>query len=384
MVGEKASMTIFRMLIGLALGAAVGVSAGPLPVPLPDDAPLAAPSSSDAASYLGMNDDDLMKLVENDLSAVGSLSIGTPSSAILVNPVKLPEDPRWEATSQSQNWATAETVEAIRKVVAKVHEVFPDAPPIMIGDISDFDGGRLKRHASHQAGRDVDFGFYYKDGKLPYFAAGSSGTLDLPKNWALLRAIITCTDVETIFLDTSIQRLLYGYAKSIGEDKTWLDSVFQFVRGSSKAIICYARNHRNHYHVRFFNPVAQELGRRVYPMLVELHKIKPPVFTIPHVAREGETLGHIAARYGSSVRAIQQYNGLATTQIRAGRTYRVPMRGVAAPKADPLVVPARLLPPATPDAMSAAAWPISDFAYREKLLKMADLSILSATAFRRI
>ena len=377
-------MMLLRILTGLALGTAVGVSVEPLPLLLADDAPLAAPSSNDAASYLGLNDDELMKLVENDLSALGSLSIGTPSSAILINPVRLPEDPRWEATGQSQNWATAETVEAIRKVMAKVHEVFPDAPPIMIGDISVFDGGRLKRHASHQAGRDVDVGFYYKNGKLPYFAAGSSATLDLPRNWALLRAIITCTDVETVFLDTSIQRLLYGYAKSIGEDKAWLDSVFQFVRGSSQAVICYARNHRNHYHVRFYNPVAQELGRRVYPMLVELHKIKPPVFTIPHVAREGETLSHIASRYGSSVRAIQQYNGLATTQIRAGRTYRVPMRGVAAPKADPLTVPARLLPPTTPDALSAAVWPISESAFREKLRKMADLSILSATPFRRV
>lgn len=377
-------MEFTRILIGLSLGAALGVSAAAAPFPVPDDASAGAPLSNAAASFLAMADDELMKFVENDLSALGSLSIGSPSGAILINPVKLPEDPRWEATSLSQNWATAETIEAIRRIVAKVHEVFPDAPPIMIGDISDFDGGRLKRHASHQAGRDVDFGFYYKRGKLPYFAAGSSATLDLPKNWALLRAIIACTDVEKIFLDTSIQRLIYGYAKSIGEDKAWLDTVFQFVKGSSKAIVCYARNHRNHYHVRFYNPVAQELGRRVYPMLVQLNKIKPPVFTIPHVARQGETLGHIAARYGSSVRAIQQYNGLTSTLIRAGRTYRVPKRGVAAPKADPVAVPARLLPPSTPDAMSAAVWPISEAAFREKLMRIADLSIMSASAFRRI
>ncbi|MHB8054375.1 MAG: LysM peptidoglycan-binding domain-containing protein [Candidatus Aminicenantales bacterium] len=384
MVGVKLLMLYFGILAGLALNAAVGVSSPPLPVLLPDDAPAAYVSSHDSASFLGMNDDELMKLVENDPSALGSLSIGTPASAILINPVMLPADPLWEAASLSQNWATTETVEAIRKVVAKVHEVFPDAPPIMIGDISDFDGGRLKRHVSHQAGRDVDFGFYYKGGKLPYFANGTTATLDLPKNWALLRAIITCTDVETVFLDTSIQKLLYGYARGIGEDKAWLDGVFQFIKGSSSAIVCYCRGHRNHYHVRFYNPVAQELGRRVYPMLVELHKIKPPVFTIPHVAREGETLGHIAARYGSSVRAIQQYNGLATTQIRTGHTYRVPMRGVAAPKAAPLVVPARQLPPLTPEAMSSAEWPLAESAYREKLLKMAELSILGSTAFRRI
>jgi penicillin-insensitive murein endopeptidase len=384
MVTEKPFMLYFGILAGLALNAAVGVSAAPLPYPLPDDAPAAYVSSRDAASFLEMNDDELMKLVENDPSTLGSLSIGTPASAILINPVKLPDDPLWEIMSLSQNWATTETVEAIRTVVGKVHEVFPDTPPIMIGDISDFAGGRLKRHASHQAGRDVDFGFYYKGGKLPYFANGTAATFDLPRNWALLRAIVTCTDVETVFLDTSIQRLLYGYARSIGEDKDWLDGIFQFVKGSSSAVVCYCRGHRNHYHVRFFNPIAQELGRRVYPMLVELHKIKPPVFSIPHVAQEGETLGYIAARYGSSVRAIQQYNGLATTQIRAGHTYRVPMRGVAAPKADPLLLPARRLSPLTPDAMSAAEWPLAKSAYREKLMMLADWSILGTSAFRRI
>jgi len=38
--------------------------------------------------------------------------------------------------------------------------------------------------------------------------------------------------VETILLDTRIQRLLYKYALGIGEDKEWLDRLFHFARRS--------------------------------------------------------------------------------------------------------------------------------------------------------
>jgi len=378
-------MILFGFFAGWAFHAAFAAAPARVPVPIPGDLPAPYVSArASSASFLDLSDDELLKHVENDPSSLGSLSIGTPDSAVIINSVALPADPRWETIPQAESWATSETIEAVQTVVAKVHEAFPGSPPIMIGDISDTDGGRLKRHASHQAGRDVDFGFYYKAGKCPWFAPGTTATIDLPRNWALVRAIVTCTDVETIFLDSGIQKLLYGYALSIGEDKVWLDRVFRFSKGSPSAIICYARGHRSHYHVRFYNPVAQELGRRVYPMLIQLNKIKPPVFTVPHLVRNGETLGHLALRYGTSVRAIQQANGLATTQIRAGRSYRIPLRGVAAPSVKLLVVPARLLPQKVPDVLAAAAWPTARPFDREQFLGLVSASFLGASAFRRI
>ncbi len=371
--------------LGLAARAALGALPPPVPFPSPDETFETAPFVRESpASLLELSDEELLRRVEQDPASLGSLSIGQPGSAAMFNAVALPADPRWATAPSSVTWATWETIEAIGAVVGKVHEVFPGTQPIFIGDISDADGGRLKRHLSHQGGRDVDFGFYYKDGLSNWYRQGTAATLDLPRNWILLRAIITQTDVETVLLDIRIQRLLYGYALSIGEDKAWLDRVFRFPRGSAKAIVCHAVGHRTHYHVRFFNPVAQELGRRVYPMLVQLKKIKPPVFSVNHRVREGETLGHLARRYGTSVRAIQQFNGLASTQIRAGRTYRIPLKGVSAPPTKPLILPARLLPPSTPESLDAASWPTPASLYGGRIEEAARAALLIGSAIRRI
>jgi len=216
---------------------------------------------------------------------------------------------------------------------------------------------------THQGGRDVDFGFYYKAGKGAWFAPGSAANLDLARNWALVRALVTRTDVETILLDTRIQQSLYRYALGLGEDKAWLDRVFYFVRGSSDAIIKHVAGHRTHYHVRFYNAVAQELGRRAHPLLVKAGVMPPPVYTVSHVVRSGQTLGQLAAKYGTSVRAIQQVNGLASTQIRAGRVLQIPRRGAPAPVSEPIVVPRRLLAPSTPEALAAVDWPTFDTLY---------------------
>jgi penicillin-insensitive murein endopeptidase len=317
---------------------------------------LAARVEESPAALLTLSDEELFGRVEADPGSVGPLSIGAPGSGVLFNAVVLPEDPRWTIAPADESWATTETVAAIEAGIGTVHELFPDTLPIRVGDISDPDGGRLKRHETHQTGRDVDVGFYFKDGPRSTMVVGTAANLDLPRNWALLRAWLTRTDVECVLLDSRIQKLLYKYALSIGEDKDWLDRVFRFPRGLRTAPVFHVRNHRNHYHVRFYNPVAQEMGRRVHPMLVQLEIMKPPVYTVRHVVRPGQTLGHIADRYGTSVRAIMAANGLRSTQIRAGRSYRIPVKAVA-PPSEPVVVPPRLLPSSTPEILSAIEWP---------------------------
>jgi penicillin-insensitive murein endopeptidase len=358
--------TPLEALVGLWLVAWPAFGAVPASVSLPPDSKASSVSARPAdspAALLDLSNEELLARIEADPGSLGSLSIGTPSRASLFNGVALPANPHWEVAPNADTWATSETLAAIQNAIDTVYELFPDAAAIMIGDISGPTGGRLHRHQTHQGGRDVDLGYFYKSGKSEWFVPGNASNLDLAKNWALVRALVTRTDVETILLDTRIQRSLYRYALGLGEDKEWLDRIFQFAKGSSESIIRHVVGHNTHYHVRFYNPVAQELGRRAHPLLVKAHLMSPPVYTVTHVVRSGETLGQIAARYGTSVRAIQQVNGLGTTQIRAGRALQIPRSGAPAPVSEPIVVPRRLLPPTTPDALAAVDWPTFETLY---------------------
>ncbi len=356
--------------VWLAASPAMGAATAPVsPAPVADAARAESHSPDAPASLLELNDDDLLQRVQMDPGLLGSLSIGVPSRSLLFNGVELPPSPRWQVAPNADTWATSETVASIEAAVDTVYEVFPDTPPITIGDISARDGGHLKRHQSHQGGRDVDFGFYYNDPRTPWFTPGSARNLDAARNWSLVRALVTRTDVETILLDTRVQRILYQYALSIGEDKEWLDRIFGFARWSREALIVHVVGHQTHYHVRFYNAVAQELGRRAHPLLVQAGVMSPPVYTVQHLVKPGQTIGQLAARYGTSVRAIQAANGLTTTQLRAGRTYRIPRRGAAAPRTDALVVPHRLLPPSTPDALATVAWPTEESLYSSPALE---------------
>jgi len=349
--------------IGLWLGIVRGLVSGfpAVPVNPPPESgeslSVGAAAMPAPSALLDLSDEELFRFVQSDQASLGSVSIGAPGGGILLNPVPLQADPGLNIVSAEGAFGTAETMEFVHASVAAVGRLFPGTPPISIGDISFEAGGRMKRHVTHQSGRDVDFGLYYKSGAQYGFISGTAANLDLPRNWALVRSLLAFTDIETILLDAGIQRLLYAYALKIGEDKDWLDQVFQVGKGSAKAVVVHVAGHRTHYHVRFYNRVAQELGRRVYPQLVKLERVKPPVYSVPHYVRNGETLGHLARRYGTSVRSIQQYNGLPGTIIRAGRTLRIPLRGVSAPALARIVVPARLLPPSTPEILTGIEWP---------------------------
>jgi LysM repeat protein len=211
---------------------------------------------------------------------------------------------------------------------------------VVIGDISRPDGGRLNWHASHQVGRDVDIGFYHRV-EVEDFVRGRKGNLDIPRTWALVRALVTETDVHRIFLDRSIQRYLYAHAVEIGENRAWLDTLFGR-QNDGKGIVQHVRRHRDHMHVRFFNARAQEWGRIAYPLLVKAGLAPGP--TVTHLVRRGETLSHLSRRYGASTRAIRRANGLRGSMIRAGRRYVIPIRTIPS-ESEPIVVPARLLPP---------------------------------------
>jgi murein endopeptidase len=282
----------------------------------------------------------LRDTAERDPRALGPLSIGTPDAGLLLNPVLFPEGSYWTLRERDESWATDETIDFIVNAIEAVEARYPGSPRLVIGDLSNPRGGRIDRHRSHQTGRDADLGLYYRSAEPTTFRAARPKDLDAERTWAFVRALITESDVERIFIDRSLIRVLYDQALAEGEDRVWLADIFG--RSSEKGIIQHERRHKDHLHVRFYNRRAQEHGRLVYPVLVESGVAPPP--TLRHRMRSGETLGSVARRYGTSVTAIRRANGLKSTRVRAGRSYTIPIRK-APVDSGPVTVPPRRLPP---------------------------------------
>lgn len=276
--------------------------------------------------------------------ALGSLSIGFADAGRLVNARQMPEGPNWTIVAPDRCWGTEETIEYLTRAIGHVAAQFEGTPPLRVNHMSKPEGGWIRPHASHQSGRDVDLAFYYLPGGPDRGAWARRENFDLARNWALVRALVTETDVQLVLVDRRIIKRLYDYALSTGEDQAWLDSIFRAGRGS---LVQHARRHRDHYHVRFYNPRAQELGRRVLPLMP---KGQPDLNRVVHRVRSGEYLGAIARRYDTTVSAIRKANGLRSTLIRAGRTLVIPLRGpcVNCPTPPEVIVPPRRLPPAPP------------------------------------
>jgi murein endopeptidase len=217
-------------------------------------------------------DSELRKLAVDSPKSLGSLSLGQPHQGALVNPVQLADGPNWIVAYPDNAWATTETIHFLERAFGTA--TLQGGPIAYVGDLSAPWGGPLSPHKSHQSGRDVDIGYYRLDER--WWADASDETLDTVRTWALLRALITTTDVEVIFVDRALQVLLRTYALSIGTNPAWLDRLFDLGRPGRRSVIRHAPEHLNHLHVRFYNPQAQRIGRVVHDLVAHGVERAPP------------------------------------------------------------------------------------------------------------
>jgi hypothetical protein len=319
-----------------------------------EDEPAAEPPSGATQPHPldGWSDARIEQTVATDLASLGPMSVGTPNAGALVNGVQAAPSKLYTLVNPGEAWGTQETIDYLNEAVETVQAEFPDTPPLALGDIGARHGGPLRPHISHQAGRDLDISFYYRDG-TKWYARGTRENLDFPRLWAFVRAIIAKTDIDLILLDHGLQEPLKEYALSIGEDPAWLEQVFQG-KGATRAIIRHAPGHATHLHLRFFNPLAQETARRCYPALVRHRIVTAPEQYVTHKAKKNETLAMIAKKYGSSVRAIKEANGLRSNLIHDQATYRIPVSGgVRIVRTERVRIPARRPPPPRIEANAA-------------------------------
>ncbi|MDP1921211.1 MAG: penicillin-insensitive murein endopeptidase [Myxococcales bacterium] len=288
-------------------------------------------------STLDLSDAELNRLWLEDPAALGSISVGHWVEGRLINAIPFPEPldgGAWSVIVPQSCWTTEETAEAVINAANQLRAWFPSGAPVRVGQVSGPKGGLLSPHRTHQSGRDVDIGLFYPEGE-PYRVIERERVMDVAMNWAFVKALLIHGDVHYVLLDWRVQNVLYAYARRQGEDRAWLDSLF---KAGPYAVFHHAPMHRDHFHVRYWNPRAQELAFRLSQLLA-FHRVEL-----------GDTLTGIAVKYGSSVSNLKTRNRLANHLVRLGQVLRVPLAGPCfhCPAAPIPTVPPRRLPPERP------------------------------------
>ncbi|MBN1605891.1 MAG: penicillin-insensitive murein endopeptidase [Polyangiaceae bacterium] len=262
----------------------------------------------------------------------------------MFNAVQMPADRQWLLSLPDQAWGTEETIAALVRCIHRVNEGHPDSPPAIIGSISAEHGGALPPHKSHRTGRDADVHFYLTRRGSRWYEPATADNLDRPRTWALLRAIVTETDVEYVLIDRSVQALLEQYALSVESDSAWVADLFHGSGEHPNPLVKHIPGHTGHMHIRFFSPIAQERGRRAYDRLVEQGHVKLEHREVKYTIEPGDTLSEIAQRHHTSVEEIVRRNDLQGTAIIAGSQLvlyeTLELRGAR----DRVAVPRRRLP----------------------------------------
>lgn len=216
---------------------------------------------------------ELATLARTSPDKLGPTIVGRPNRGSLLNSVTLESGVGIEVMNPDRRYATPVTVAALRAAVAEVEREFPGSV-LRVGDISSRRGGYIRPHRSHQAGVDVDVGFYYR---IPakWYTKANAENLDRPRTWAFLKALVAQGTVEYVFVDRSVQALLREYALALGESPEFVEGLFESP-SKRDTLVRHTWGHLTHFHVRFMDPVAEETGRRVAPSLGKATWSKAP------------------------------------------------------------------------------------------------------------
>ncbi|HEV8550128.1 MAG TPA: penicillin-insensitive murein endopeptidase [Polyangiaceae bacterium] len=207
----------------------------------------------------GLTSAELDRLARTTPVSLGSVCFGRPNRGRLFNPVALANEGGIRLMGAGENrYGTELTVRTLRAAVAEFRAAYPDAPELNVGDLSRARGGYLRPHHSHQLGVDADLGYFYTgDGK--WYAKAHADNLDRELTWAFLKALIAQGAIEYVFMDRSVQFLLYAYALQHGEDPAWLSTIFESP-AHRDTLVRHAYGHITHFHVRFLDPAAERVG----------------------------------------------------------------------------------------------------------------------------
>src|SRR5438105_2676947 len=98
-----------------------------------------------------LTNQDLAQRVRDDLTSLGSISIGFADRGLIINAVQMPQDPAWIIERPDFSYAVQETVDALAQAFRSVRRQFPDSAPARLNHISAKDGGYLRPHIAAAA-----------------------------------------------------------------------------------------------------------------------------------------------------------------------------------------------------------------------------------------
>jgi LysM repeat protein len=190
-------------------------------------------------------------------------SVGLPHRGKLKKAIRLRQGKGYFIRRPHRSFGATHTVGYLKNSLAQMKKRFPKTHDLAIGDLSARGGGKITMHASHQSGRDVDIGFYFKKKPKGYpesFIVANRKNIDFKASWALLTQFTNLAKkpdgVDRIFMTYSTQKMFYKLARKDGIAKKRLNKIFQYPKGrySQDAIIRHEPGHDEHIHVRFKCP----------------------------------------------------------------------------------------------------------------------------------
>lgn len=202
-----------------------------------------------------------------------SVSWGRANRGGITNPVRLPDDGdgyrvpvRWR--DRGNRYGTDELIDFVVQMSRRFQSTWPDSR-ITVADLSPLRGGPSQWHRSHQSGRDVDLVFFLtdqagrpvdpedmrhvgrdggtSDDAHADWATGRHFLFDVPRNWALVRAIAEHpgAPVQHIFLYEPLTVMLLDHARAIGEPESTIERARALLKQPGDSA-----PHDDHMHVR--------------------------------------------------------------------------------------------------------------------------------------
>ncbi len=183
-----------------------------------------------------------------------TISLGRPGRGALAFGIPLQSSEYIQSRSK-RNYGTIELVTLIEDSIAKVAARHPGTPKLHVGDLSTEFGGRLRKHISHQSGRDADVGYYLKRGHSPKgLQRTTKKNLDVPRTWTLMKSFLESDETEYLFSDNQVINALFKHARdveNVSDDK--LKRWFPTKMGLKKrGKLRHLKGHNTHIHLRVY------------------------------------------------------------------------------------------------------------------------------------